>query len=125
MTELVGFPGGEESAKPREPGPREPGPIEVAVKADLAALAERVRPGKLALAAMALKLARVLDTRGDEEPASQTAKAVDTLRITMNQLTAGEDHDPEEQQRISDFLGTPSAGGSSVSAPIRYPAKPR
>jgi hypothetical protein len=95
--------------------------VEQAVEQDLLALADRVRPGKLVLAALARKLARVLDKRGDEEPASQTAKAVDTLRITMNQLTSGEEHDPDREQQLAAILGTPTAGGSAVSPEVRYP----
>lgn len=104
------------------PLPREPGPIEKSVAADVASLGEAVnRAGKRSLAAMAIKLARVLDTRGDEEPASQTAKAVDTLRILLGQLMQGDTHDPDAQRSVAEILGTPTAGGSSVSAPVRYP----
>jgi hypothetical protein len=100
------------------------GPIEKSVEEDLAAVADKVRPGKLALAALARKLARVIDKRGDEESASQTAKAVDTLRILINQIMSGEDANQDEQARLETILGTPSAGGSAVSAEVRYPKEP-
>jgi hypothetical protein len=103
------------------PAPREVGPIELAVESDLAGMADKVKPGRYALAALARKLARVIDARGDEEPASQTARAVDTLRITMNQITAGEEVDADVKQQLERLLGTPSAGGSTVSAEVRYP----
>ena len=99
----------------------EPGPIEAAVHAAVESLPKPLTPAKMVQAALSIKLARVLDKRGDEEPASQTAKAVDTLRITINQMTTGEDHDPNLQRDIASALGIPTAGGSAVSAPIRYP----
>lgn len=99
----------------------EPGPIEQAVEADLAGAADKIRSGRQALAALARKLSRVLDKRGDDEPASQTAKAVDTLRILMNQIMSGEDANPDEQNQLAAILGSPSAGGSAVSAEVRYP----
>jgi hypothetical protein len=105
--------------------PYVPGPIEESVNADLAGADDRIQAGKRALAALARKLARVIDKRGDDEPASQTAKAVDTLRILMNQIMSGEDANPDEQEQLSRLLGSPSAGGSSMSAEIRYPKEPR
>jgi hypothetical protein len=102
----------------------EPGPVELAVESDLSGAADRVKTGKLALAQLARKLARVIDRRGDEESASQTAKAVDTLRILINQIMSGEDANPDEQEQLSHLLGTPSAGGSAVSAEVRYPKEP-
>lgn len=104
-----------------EPKPREIGPVETAVEQDLAGMTDRLKPGRYALAALARKLARVIDARGDEEPASQTAKAVDTLRITMNQIAAGEEVDANVQDQLSEWLSRPSAGGSAVSAEVRYP----
>lgn len=101
--------------------PYVPGPIEESVNADLAGADEKIKAGKRALAALARKLARVIDKRGDDEPASQTAKAVDTLRILMNQIMSGEDANPDEQNQLAHILGSPSAGGSAVSAEIRYP----
>jgi hypothetical protein len=97
------------------------GPIEKAVAADIAALGKLTRVGQGTLAALALKLARVLDVRGDEEPASQTAKAVDTLRITMGKLTEVDDRDPDAQDKLSALLSSPDYGGSEVSATVRYP----
>jgi hypothetical protein len=108
-----------------EPKMDEPGPVELAVESDLAGSADKVKPGKLALAQLARKLARVIDRRGDEESASQTAKAVDTLRILMNQIMSGEDANPDEQSQLARILGSPSAGGAAVSAEIRYPKEPR
>lgn len=108
----------------QEPQAREVGPVEKAVEDDLAALAERIRPGKFALAALARKLARVIDARGDEEPASQTAKAVDTLRITLNQIMTGEDANSHDRELLAELLSTPSSGGAPVSAEVRYPKDP-
>jgi hypothetical protein len=104
-----------------EPKPYEPGPVELAVEADLVGAADKVKPGRLALAQLARKLSRVIDRRGDEESASQTAKAVDTLRILMNQIMSGEDANPDEQIQLAHILGSPSAGGFAVSAEVRYP----
>jgi len=115
-----------DAPQPADPAEVLYGPIETAVRAEIDRLAERAsRPGKLVLAAMAVKLSRVLDVRGDDEPASQTAKAVDTLRITMGQLLQGDRHDPDEQRKLEHILGSPSSGGSPVSAEVRYPKKPR
>jgi hypothetical protein len=108
-----------------EPKPRESGPIERAIEQDLAGMGDRVRPGRLALAEAARKLARVLDARGDEEPASQTAKAVDTLRITMNQIASGEGVDANVQDELAAWLSSPESGRPPVSAEIRYPKEPR
>jgi hypothetical protein len=112
------------AAGPGELPSRKVGPIEQAVEDDLASMAAKVKLGRRALAESARKLARVLDARGDEEPASQTAKAVDTLRITMNQIAAGEEADANVQDQLQQLLGTPSAGGSAVSAEVRYPKEP-
>jgi|tagenome__1003787_1003787.scaffolds.fasta_scaffold20933890_2 hypothetical protein len=106
-------------------GPKpKPGPIEEAVAADITSLGELTRIGQGTLAALALKLARVLDVRGDEEPASQTAKAVDTLRITMGKLTEVDSSDPDTQAKLAALLSSPNYGGSAVSAEVRYPQKP-
>jgi hypothetical protein len=108
-------------ADPPEPPPeRVVGPVEAAVEADLEALG-RLRTGQAYLAASARKLARVIDSRGDDEAASTLAKAVDTLRAVMNQLMAKESSDPNDLRDIRTSLSTPSAGGSSVSPPLRYP----
>lgn len=109
---------------PEKVEPRKPGPIELAFERDLNGMASRVKAGKYALVEAARKLARVLDARGDEEPASQTAKAVDTLRITMNQIATGETEDANVQAQLAIALGTPGAGGSAVSAEVRYPKEP-
>ena len=109
----------------REPEPsREPGPIEKAVLKDLAMLGEPTRPGQATLVALAVKLARVLDVRGDEEAPSQTAKAIDTLRITMGKLTEVESGDADTQAKLGALLSTPAYGGSEVSATLRYPPQP-
>jgi hypothetical protein len=104
--------------------PHEPGSIEQAVLADLKTLGELKRVGQPTLAALATKLARVLDARDDDEPASQTAKAVDTLRITMGKLTEADTHDPGIQKQIAALLSSPDYGGSEVSAQMGYPQKP-
>lgn len=102
------------------------GPIEEAIRQDIGSLGDTAsRAGRRTLAAMALKLARALDVRGDDEAPSQTAKAVDTLRITLRQMMQGDDHDPDLARQIAELLGTPSAGGAPVSAEVRYPKKPR
>ena len=103
-----------------EPG-RTPGQIEQAIEADLLALADNVKAGKLGLAALARKLARVIDARGDDEPPSQLAKAADTLRITMNQIASGEEANTDVRQQLEYLLSRPSAGGSAMSAEVRYP----
>lgn len=119
-------PGREARIRCDEHRPRTVGPIETSVTADVESLGVvATQAGRRTLAAMALKLARSLDVRGDEESPSQTAKAVDTLRITMSQLMRGDDHDPDLQRRLADILGMPTAGGSAVSAEVRYPKKPR
>jgi hypothetical protein len=112
------------SAPPKASSKAEPGPIEQAVAADIERLGELTRIGQGTLAALALKLARVLDVRGDEEPASQTAKAVDTLRITMSKLTEEDTSDPGIQDKLGALLSSPDYGGSPVSATLRYPKKP-
>jgi hypothetical protein len=99
----------------------EPGAIEKAVLSDLQKIGELTKAGQATNAALAIKLARVLDARGDDEPASQTAKAVDTLRITMSKLTEAEYGDPDEKKRLGALLSSPNYGGSEVSATVRYP----
>ena len=100
--------------------PREPGPVEQGVEADIAAMG-RIPQGRITLAAMARKLARTIDARGDDEAASALAKAVDTLRQVMNQLMAREVSDPNAYNALEEALGRPDAGSSSVSPPLRYP----
>ncbi len=99
---------------------REPGPIETALETDLAGADMGVR-GRATLAAMARKLARVIDARGEDEPASQTAKAIETLRITMDKILAKETNDPDVKRRLEEILSTPGDGGSAVPPALRYP----
>jgi hypothetical protein len=104
--------------------PRPPGDIEKAVEADLADLGSVTGPGKRTLMAMARKLARVIDARGEDEPASQTAKAIETLRITMAQIVVKENNDPALIRDLLAGLQQPGTGGSKVPPAIRYPPKP-
>jgi hypothetical protein len=96
------------------------GPIEKALEDDLTR-ADLTAAGKGTLAAMARKLARVIDARGEDEPASQTAKAIETLRITLDKIMAKETDDPDTKRRLEEILQSPDSGGSSVSPPLRYP----
>lgn len=111
---------GHEPESGGRPPDRTPGPIESALEQDLAR-ADLSAAGKPTLAAMARKLARVIDRRGEDEPASQTAKAVETLRITMDKILARETDDPDTKRRLEEILQTPSDGGSSVPPALRYP----
>ncbi len=99
---------------------REPGPIETALEDDLSA-ADLSGAGRKTMAAMARKLARVIDARGEDEPASQTAKAIETLRITMDKILAKETNDPDVKRRLEEILSTPGDGGSAVPPALRYP----
>lgn len=101
---------------------REPGPIATALEVDLSGADLSVR-GRGTLAAMARKLARVIDARGEDEPASQTAKAIETLRITMDKILTRETDDPDTKRRLEELLSTPGDGGSSVPPALRYPPK--
>jgi hypothetical protein len=103
--------------------PRGPGPIELALEDDLGR-ADLDGAGRKTLAAMARKLARVIDARGEDEPASQTAKAIETLRITLDKILSRETDDPDVKRRLEALLQTPSDGGSSVPPALRYPPKP-
>ncbi len=102
----------------------EPGEVEKGVLDDLQSMG-RIASGRGTLKAMALKLARTIDARGDDEAASALAKAVDTLRQVMNQLMAREVTDPNELGSLGDILGTPDDGSPSVSPPLRYPKESR
>ena len=104
--------------------PREVGPIEQAVEGDLALMGQLTRPGQATLAAMARKLARALDARGDEESPSQTAKAIETLRTTMAQITTREAHNPDDADSLGKILGTPDVGGLAGAAPVRNTTQP-
>ena len=97
----------------------ERGPVELGVEADLEGV--ELGRGKYALAAAVRKLARVIDARGEDEPASQTAKAIETLRITMNQIHSKDSHDPQLVQQLLAGLQTPNSGGSPVPPALRYP----
>lgn len=103
--------------------PTGPGEVEQGVVADLEAMGV-IPKGRGTLRAMALKLARTIDARGDDEAASALAKAVDTLRQVMNQLMAVEGSDPDAYGKLGDILGTPDDGSPSVSPAFRYPAEP-
>jgi hypothetical protein len=95
------------------------GPVEAAVEEDLAGL--NLRSGQATLAAMARKLARTIDARGDDEAASALAKAVDTLRQVLNQLMAKEVNSPDDARRLEQLLGAVDFGSSALSPPLRYP----
>src|SRR4051812_26162026 len=97
--------------------------MEKAVEADIADLGELTGPGKRTLAAMARKLAWVIDARGEDELPSQTAKAIDTLRITMERLVAKETNAPELVKPLLAGLQPPGHGGSAVSPTLRSPPK--
>jgi acyl transferase domain-containing protein len=101
------------------PAPREPGPIEDATEQDLARLGELSRPGQLTLAAMARRLARHIDSYGDDESVSGLAKAMETLRTTMEKLTAKDAHDPNKLRELAAALGRPAGGRSAVPSPVR------
>lgn len=103
--------------------PVEPGDVERGVLADLAAMGT-VPTGRAYLRASALKLARTIDARGDDEAASALAKAVDTLRQTMNQLMAKEVSAPDARGSLERLLSDPDAGSPSVSPALRYPPEP-
>jgi hypothetical protein len=111
---------GTQATPSKPPGP---GDVELGVLADLANIGEIPR-GRVALKAMAIKLARTIDARGDDEAASALAKAVDTLRQVMNQLMAREVNDPNAFGTLSALLGAPDTGSPSVSPPLRYPPNP-
>jgi len=102
---------------------RETGEVERSVEADLKALGT-LPPGRTTLAAMARKLARTIDARGDDEAASALAKAVDTLRQVMNQLMAREVTDPNALGQLGAILGTPDDGSPAMSPALRYPEEP-
>lgn len=103
--------------------PHEPGAVEQGVLADLEALGT-LPPGRSGLRAMALKLARTIDARGDDEAASALAKAVDTLRQVLNQLMAREVSDPNALGELGNVLGTPDDGSPEMSPAFRYPPQP-
>jgi hypothetical protein len=94
--------------------------VEQAVEADIASMGAIPR-GRSYLAQSARKLARTIDYRGDDEPASALAKAVDTLRQVMNQLTAKEASNPDDLGALGTVLGTPDSGSPAVSPALRYP----
>jgi hypothetical protein len=98
--------------------------VELGVVADLEALGTVPR-GRAAMKAMALKLARTIDARGDDEAASALAKAVDTLRQVMGQLMAREVNDPNASGELERLLSDPDNGSPAVSPPLRYPKEPR
>lgn len=79
-----------------------------AVRADLAALGDLTGGARGSLAALALYLAEVIDTRGADAPPAASARLAQELRATLQALTEKRDSDPDRLNQFFGEMGAPA-----------------